>query len=122
MQFEKLSKKRKKWLTDTARKMDVAINELVKFLKENKDRKDADFYLRLGSIVRKAEKAIFNHLTAKHKIAKTYYTDEYTKDLRLTKHMLALRIAQVISNKEWVKDVLFDWIINDKEEFEWVIS
>ncbi len=116
----KLSEKQRKWLIDTAMNMDKAINELFCFLKENNGRKDRDFYEKLGVVMRKAETAIFKHLSAKHKIAKTYYTDKFTKDFRLLKHTIVLRIAQEI-HEEWVENVLSDWILDD-EELEWVLK
>jgi len=114
--FENLTEKQKAWLVGTAKRMHEAVGELVEFLERNEKRTGAEFWREFGSYKRKAEDAVWKHLAAKHKINKTFDTDEFTKDFRLTLHMIALRI------KETENFEIRDWTIDDEEELAWVIS
>ena len=130
VKFEKLSEKQRKWLIDTARRMHEAIEDLAKYIRENEGRNDFEFWGEVGELMRKAESAILAHLTAKHKIAKTYYkkyykkryneTENYYKDLYALEYSIAKRITMTVNNKKWAENVLCEWL--NEERFEWAVA
>lgn len=112
---ERLTEKQRRWLVDSAKELDLAIQKLTEFLKKTKQ-KGPEFWKTYGMLERQASDAIYRHLAAKHKIAKTYYSDEFTKEHRLLKHMIALRVYDETGF------AMPDWIIKDEEELEWCLA
>jgi len=107
----KISKKQKAWLENTFKSLSLTIDNLKQILEQTTDPRV------VFPVVNKVEDKIFKYVSAKHKIAGTYYSEEWTKDYRLLKHLIAIALIQ---EKPIAEKFLSDWLIDDPEELEWI--